>query len=287
MTSALWSLANFLIALAASTASPLTNAIAVGPTNSWSSPSMPASDAARLISVFLATEYVAEPASDRRSSARLATVRPRYSVITVAVELLNCSAMSATAVALSAWAMHSSLGSRPGNNERPDAGSGRGVNIPWARGQRRSASSSCVGRPGIPGPSTDCSVTDGLRWIADHHTVDCRHQPKRSIGDPSDAVTLVTSVAASSGHPICPPLSDLLRPAGPALVDESGVRCRAAGNRDRRHPTPGGAPSPGAAPTAAHPRSICRRDRQHRIRERQAPPPGRRWTRGREVPNAR
>src|SRR6202034_2264242 len=92
-------------------------------------PSTPASDAARLISVFLATEYVAEPDSDRRSSARLATDRPRYSVITVAVELLNCSAMSATAVALSACAMHSSLGSRPGNNERPDAGSGRGVNI--------------------------------------------------------------------------------------------------------------------------------------------------------------
>src|ERR1700733_1574893 len=205
MTSALWSLANFLIALAASTASPLTNALAVGPTNSSSRPSTPASDAARLISVFLATEYVAEPDSDRRSSARLATDRPRYSVITVAVELLNCSAMSATAVALPACAMHSSLGSRLGNNERPDAGSGRGVCIPWARGQRRSASSSCVGRPGIPGPSTDCSVTDGLRWIADHHTVDCRHQPKRQV-------------AASWGHPICPPLSDLLRPAAPALV---------------------------------------------------------------------
>src|ERR1700761_8370462 len=138
MTSALWSLANFLIALAASTASPLTNAIAVGPTNSSSSPSTPASDAARLIRVFLATEYVAEPDSDRRSSARLATVRPRYSVITVAVEALNCSAMSATAVALSAWAMHTSLGSgltRPGNNQRPDAGSGRGVYIPAARAE--------------------------------------------------------------------------------------------------------------------------------------------------------
>ncbi len=35
------------------------------------------------------------------------------------------------------------------------------------------------GPPGIPGPSTDCSVTDGLRWIADHHTVDCLYQPKR------------------------------------------------------------------------------------------------------------
>src|SRR5277367_4404774 len=36
--------------------------------------------------------------------------------------------MSATAVALSARAMHTSLGSRPGDSERPDAGSGRGVN---------------------------------------------------------------------------------------------------------------------------------------------------------------
>jgi len=29
------------------------------------------------------------------------------------------------------------------------------------------ASSSCVGRRDVPGPSTDCSVTDGLRWISD------------------------------------------------------------------------------------------------------------------------
>jgi len=35
--------------------SPRTKAMAVGPTNSSSSPSTPASDAARLISVFLAT----------------------------------------------------------------------------------------------------------------------------------------------------------------------------------------------------------------------------------------
>ncbi|COX97213.1 Uncharacterised protein [Mycobacterium tuberculosis] len=33
----------------------MTNAIAVGPTNSSSRPSMPASEAARLMSVFLAT----------------------------------------------------------------------------------------------------------------------------------------------------------------------------------------------------------------------------------------
>jgi hypothetical protein len=55
MTSALLSLANFLIALAASTGSPLMNAMAVGPANSSSRPSMPASVAARLTSVFLAT----------------------------------------------------------------------------------------------------------------------------------------------------------------------------------------------------------------------------------------
>ena len=46
--------------------------------------------------------------SERRSSAMLATVSPRYSVTTVAVEALNCSVISATAVALSALAMHAS-----------------------------------------------------------------------------------------------------------------------------------------------------------------------------------
>src|SRR6201987_2218996 len=108
MTSALFSLAKVLMALAASTGSPVTNAIAVGPAKSSSRPSIPASEAARLMSVFLATAYVADPARERRSSARLATVKPRYSVIRVAVESRNRSVMSATAVALSALAMHSS-----------------------------------------------------------------------------------------------------------------------------------------------------------------------------------
>src|SRR5690349_1573205 len=147
MTSALLSLANFLIALAASTASPLTNAIAVGPTNRSSRPSMPASAAARLTSVFLATVYVAESPSERRRSLRLATVSPRYSVTSVAEASLNCSAMSATAVALSALAMHASswlvASVNPEKHERPDADrSGR---------KKTSASSSCVGRPGYPG----------------------------------------------------------------------------------------------------------------------------------------
>src|ERR1700733_980617 len=277
MTSALWSLANFLIALAASTASPLTNAIAVGPTNSSSSPSTPASDAARLISVFLATEYVAEPDSDRRSSARLATVRPRYSVITVAVELLNCSAMSATAVALSAWAMHSSLGSRPGNNERPDAGSGRGVISVGARPTK--VCLVLLRRP--PGSSRTFN-----RLLGDRRSSVDRRQPYRGL-PPAAKTAPVTPATAQIHLAMCPPPSDLLRPAGPALADESGVRCRAAGNRGRRHPIRGGGPSPGAAPTAAHPISICQRDRQHRIRERQAPQPGPRWTHDREVPNAR
>src|ERR1700753_2734367 len=178
MTSALWSLANFLIALSASTASPLTNAIAVGPMNNSSSPSTPASDAARLISVFLATEYVADPDSDRRSSARLATVRPRYSVITVAVELLNCSAMSATAVALSAWAMHSSLGSRPGNNERPDAGSGRGVIF-----RRRAA------KEGLPRPPAWAAGNSRTfnRLLGDRRSSVDRRPPYRGL--PSSAKT--------------------------------------------------------------------------------------------------
>src|SRR5712672_3240415 len=124
MMRALLSLANFLIALAASTASPLTNAIAVGPTNNSSRPSMPASAAARFTRVFLATVYVAESPSDRRRSLRLATVSPRYSVTSVAVDPLNCSAMSATAVAFSALAMHASSWLGPqvsGHDERPDA----------------------------------------------------------------------------------------------------------------------------------------------------------------------
>src|SRR3954452_13905223 len=30
-----------------------------------------------------------------------------------------------------------------------------------------------------PGPSTDCSVTDGLRWIGTHNSVAALDQPKR------------------------------------------------------------------------------------------------------------
>ena len=55
MTSALLSLAKVFRALVASTGSPVMNAIAVGPTKSSSRPTTPASAAARLTRVFLAT----------------------------------------------------------------------------------------------------------------------------------------------------------------------------------------------------------------------------------------
>src|SRR5262249_19083146 len=79
--------------------------------------------------------------------------------------------MSATAVALSALAMHASSWlvsgvplqrrTRAGNDERPDADrSGRETARPYA--------GACLvllrGPRGNPGPSTDFSVTDGLRW---------------------------------------------------------------------------------------------------------------------------
>src|ERR1700754_3362065 len=88
--------------LAASTGSPLMKASAVGPENRLSSPSLPASVAARLASVFFDTEYLVSLPSERRSSVIWETDGPRYSVNTVADELLKSSVSSATAVALSA-----------------------------------------------------------------------------------------------------------------------------------------------------------------------------------------
>src|SRR5919202_2456270 len=63
---------------------------------------MPASAAARLASVFFDTAYVVWPPSVRRSSVISETVRPRYSVNTVAAEFWKESVSSATAAALSA-----------------------------------------------------------------------------------------------------------------------------------------------------------------------------------------
>src|ERR1700754_2934900 len=152
MTRALLSVANFLIALAASTASHLTNAIAVGPPNSSSSPPIPASAAARFTRVFLATVYVAESPSDRRRSLRLATVSPRYSVTSVAEAPLNCSAMSATAVALSALAMHaSSLVGTIGRHPRRRQRGRKTTNAPTQTGRGAHVASSLVLLRGPPG----------------------------------------------------------------------------------------------------------------------------------------
>ncbi len=108
MTSALLSLANFLIALAASTASPLTNAIAVGPTNKLVE-TLDARLRRGTLDQRVLGDRVGGGVTERptqvfevghRQSAVLGDERRRAS--------LNCSAMSATAVALSALAMHAS-----------------------------------------------------------------------------------------------------------------------------------------------------------------------------------
>ena len=68
-------------------------------------PSTPASLAAILVSVFFTTAYVALPPRERRSSLSWATVRPRYSVRTAALEERNSSVISSTAVDLGFRAM--------------------------------------------------------------------------------------------------------------------------------------------------------------------------------------
>ena len=67
------------------------------------------------------------------------------------------------------------------------------------------ASSSCVGRRDVPGPSTDCSVTDGLRWIVDKNSLRTADQPKRRppqaprslflVGEESFGVVVVVDAA--------------------------------------------------------------------------------------------
>src|SRR5690349_15464211 len=114
--------------LAASTTSPLTNAIAEGPLNSpSSSAAMPASAAASLVKVFLTTLNVACSPSEWRSSASWATVRPRYSASTAPLELWNRSVSSATAATFSALAMGLlSWAGQPWPGARAPAASGVG-----------------------------------------------------------------------------------------------------------------------------------------------------------------
>src|SRR5664279_3653123 len=65
----------------------------------------PAFAAARLVSVFLTTAYVVSRPSARRNSVTCLTVKPRYSVMTAAEELVKCSVISATALIFSEFGM--------------------------------------------------------------------------------------------------------------------------------------------------------------------------------------
>src|SRR2546421_1051873 len=180
------SLAKLRRPLAASTTSPLTNAIADGPTSSpSSSAAMPASAAASLVRVFLTTLNVACSPSAWRRSASWATVRPRYSASTAPLELWNRSVSSATAATFSALAMGLlSWAGRPLPGARAPAASGVGEgpakrNAPargtraWTprrprRGKRLFSSDACAGRPQCAGPSaTPCQARgDNRRSLA-------------------------------------------------------------------------------------------------------------------------
>ena len=82
--------------LATFATSPVTNAIAIGPSSIGMRSSRPTSFAAIVASVFFTTLSSAEPASRRRSSLSSATLSPRYSVSSTGPEV-NRVLTSATA----------------------------------------------------------------------------------------------------------------------------------------------------------------------------------------------
>src|SRR6478735_3880573 len=100
MTSCLLALAKSVRLLAAATASPLMNAIAVGPASWPSNASTPASLAAMAVRVFLTTENLVSWPRETRSCLSCATVSPRYSVRTAAFDSLKSLVISATAETL-------------------------------------------------------------------------------------------------------------------------------------------------------------------------------------------
>src|SRR5664280_657358 len=79
-----WVRAKSRTPLAATTGSPSTKAIAVGPSSNDSSSANPACCAAILVRVFLTTAYRVSAPSARRNSVSCETVSPRYSVNTAA-----------------------------------------------------------------------------------------------------------------------------------------------------------------------------------------------------------
>src|SRR4051812_26465158 len=129
-------------ALAAATASPRTNAIAVGPCRSSASSVSPAASAARRASVFLKTLYsVAAGRSAPRRVASSVTLRPRYSVRIAASASPSLVRISSTTATFSGLAMCA-----------PETGSGRptvrpGPRAPRGRPHPRGGSASPRARP--------------------------------------------------------------------------------------------------------------------------------------------
>src|SRR5690606_2536359 len=167
--------------LAAATGSPVTNAMAEGPTSCSSRPSTPASLAATWVSVFFTTAKVALPRSAVRSSLSCATVSPRYSVSTAAFDSRKRSAILATAAALSGLAMAilpvvvPPVASSAPERREPRAEAGLG-NHGMARGLRLAPALAPLSGTSVP-PAGQGGTTGGL-WYAGHGT--CSGPPATS-----------------------------------------------------------------------------------------------------------
>src|SRR3954452_11920069 len=131
------------MALAASTGSPSMKAIAVGPLSSGARSEKPTESAARFVRVFLTTAYVLPAPRERRSSVSCATVSPRYSVSTAALDFWNRSVISSITAAFACVGMGllSSVGRPPATCARSDQGpETRNAPAQSARGERRAGS---------------------------------------------------------------------------------------------------------------------------------------------------
>src|SRR3954452_11395919 len=182
------------MALAASTGSPSMKAIAVGPLSSGARSEKPTESAARFVRVFLTTAYVLPSPRERRSWVSWATVSPRYSVSTAALEFWNRSVISSITAAFACVGMGllSSVGrppagarrrtiNGPGDEERPGAGrTGRGADACAA-----DRTVLLRGSPGAPGPSIarGRATTSGLGGNVDKST---RRPPQERRGPRSD-----------------------------------------------------------------------------------------------------
>src|SRR3954452_10015022 len=174
------------MALAASTGSPSMKAIAVGPLSSGARSEKPTESAARFVRVFLTTAYVLPAPRERRSSVSCATVSPRYSVSTAALEFWNRSVISSITAAFACVGMGllSSVGRPPAGARLRQAHEGRSKspetrNAPaqGARGERQARAPAdrtvlLRGSPGDPGPSIarGRATTNGLGGNVDKDT---------------------------------------------------------------------------------------------------------------------